>query len=58
MRDCRSATYIDVTFVQPGVTSQTIDAIFEFGELPWTAETICEIGPGSGRFAEKVIEQT
>ena len=49
--------YIDVTFVQPGVTSQTIDAIFELGELPSTAETICEIGPGSGRFAEKVIEK-
>ncbi len=48
--------YIDQTFVQPGATSQTVNAILELGDLHSAGVTVCEIGPGSGRFAEKITE--
>lgn len=48
--------YIDKTFVQPGATSETIDALLKLAELHSTGGTVCEIGPGSGRFAEKIVE--
>ena len=48
--------YIDKTFAQPGATSETIHALLELADLHSTGGTVCEIGPGSGRFAEKIIE--
>jgi phospholipid N-methyltransferase len=48
--------YIDRTYVQPGATPQTVKAMLELADLPSTGGTVCEIGPGSGRFAEKIIE--
>ena len=48
--------YIDKTFAQPGATSATIHALLELADLHSTGGTVCEIGPGSGRFAEKIIE--
>jgi len=48
--------YIDVTFNVPGVTQKTIDKMIELGGFPDKIERVCEIGPGSGRYLEKVID--
>lgn len=47
--------YIDQTYAKPGATPDTVRAMLKFAELGSTCETVCEIGPGSGRFAEEVI---
>jgi len=48
--------YIDKTFVQPGATAESVKAMLKLADLHSAGGTVCEIGPGSGRFAEKVIE--
>jgi SAM-dependent methyltransferase len=48
-------TYIDQTFAKPGVTPDTVRAMLKFADLHEQCETVCEIGPGSGRYAEEVI---
>jgi SAM-dependent methyltransferase len=47
--------YIDQTFNQPGATAAVVEAMLEIAGLREKCETVCEIGPGSGRFAEEVI---
>jgi SAM-dependent methyltransferase len=47
--------YIDRTFAQPGATSQAVQAMLELADLRDKCGTVCEIGPGSGRFAEEII---
>jgi SAM-dependent methyltransferase len=47
--------YIDQTFAEPGTTPNTVKAMLELGDLHDKCETVCEIGPGSGRYAEEVI---
>ena len=46
--------YIDRTFAKPGATPQTVRAMLELADLHVTNGTVCEIGPGSGRYAEEV----
>jgi hypothetical protein len=48
--------YIDATFNVPGVTQKTIEKMIELGGFPEKVDRICEIGPGSGRYLEKVID--
>lgn len=47
--------YIDQTFAEPGTTPNTVKAMLELADLHDRCETVCEIGPGSGRYAEEVI---
>jgi hypothetical protein len=47
--------YIDRTFAEPGTTPDTVKAMLELADLHDKCETICEIGPGSGRYAEEAI---
>lgn len=49
--------YIDKTYVTPGATAGLIDEMLKIAGLSEAdnCETICEIGPGSGRFAEVLI---
>jgi SAM-dependent methyltransferase len=47
--------YIDRTFAEPGATPETVEAMLKLADLHDQCETVCEIGPGSGRYAEEVI---
>lgn len=47
--------YIDRTFAQPGATPQTVQGMLKLADLGDQCGTVCEIGPGSGRFAEEII---
>ena len=47
--------YIDNTHVQPGATAAVVKEMLAIAGLSSKCETVCEIGAGSGRFAEKVI---
>jgi len=49
------ADYIDRTFAQPGATAETVEVMLKLADLHGDCGTICEIGPGSGRYAEAVI---
>jgi len=46
--------YIDQTFHEPGATQSTIDQLAAFGVLNKDVQAVCEVGPGSGRYLEKV----
>jgi Methyltransferase domain len=46
--------YIDSKFQVPGATQATIDRLCEFGVFDKKIQSVCEIGPGSGRYLEKV----
>lgn len=46
--------YIDNTFNVPGATQDTIERMAGFGVFHNRIERVCEIGPGSGRYLEKV----
>lgn len=48
--------YIDATYAKPGATAETVAAMLELGELHGPGATVCEIGPGSGRYSEHVIK--
>lgn len=48
--------YIDRTYSKPGATDQTVKAILRLAELTGPVERVCEIGAGSGRYAEKIID--
>jgi len=47
--------YIDGLY-NPGATRQTIDTITKAGVFEGKIDRICEIGPGSGRYLERVME--
>lgn len=47
--------YIDQTFAEPGATPNTVKAMLELADLHDGCQTVCEIGPGTGRYAEEVI---
>jgi len=49
------SAYIDRTFAEPGTTPDTVKAMLEFADLHDTCKTVCEIGPGTGRYAQEVI---
>ncbi len=46
--------YIDRKFHVPGATQSTIDQLVACGILSRDVQEVCEIGPGSGRYLEKV----
>jgi SAM-dependent methyltransferase len=46
--------YIDQTFVTPRATPDLVRDMLELADLPAKVDKVCEIGPGSGRFAEEV----
>jgi SAM-dependent methyltransferase len=49
--------YVDATFSQPGTTGATVEAMIRIGDLvPDRVQRVCEIGPGTGRYLEKVVE--
>jgi hypothetical protein len=46
--------FIDSKFQVPGATQATIDQLAGFGVFDKEIHNVCEIGPGSGRYLEKV----
>lgn len=46
--------YIDSQFNVSGTTQATVDKMKEFGVFSGDIQRVCEIGPGSGRYLEKV----
>jgi SAM-dependent methyltransferase len=48
--------YIDQTYAVPGETAATVKAMLDLSDLKDPVSRVCEIGTGSGRFMEKVIE--
>ncbi len=46
--------YMDQTYAKPHATPDTVRAMLELADLD-VCDTVCEIGPGSGRYAEEVI---
>jgi hypothetical protein len=48
------ADYIDNNFNVPGTTQLTIDKMTELGVFKQKISRVCEIGPGSGRYLERV----
>lgn len=46
--------YIDSTFNVPGTTQLTVDKMSELGVFERRISRVCELGPGSGRYLEKV----
>ena len=46
--------YIDNSFNVPGTTQLTIDKMAELGAFDQKVKRVCELGPGSGRYLEKV----
>lgn len=49
--------YIDREHAEAGTTDAAVDTMLTLAELPERLSRVCEIGPGSGRYAEKVIER-
>ena len=49
------SAYIDKIHVQPGATAAVVKEMLTIAGLSGKCETVCEIGAGSGRFAEEVI---
>lgn len=49
------SAYIDKIHVQPGATAAVVKEMLAIAGLYGKCETVCEIGAGSGRFAEEVI---
>lgn len=49
--------YIDMKFNVPGSTQDTIDQMSRLGVFDQPIERVCEIGPGSGRYLEKVLRK-
>ena len=47
--------YIDKIHVRPGASRAAIQEMLQIAGLSDKCETVCEIGAGSGRFAEEVI---
>ncbi len=47
-------SYIDAKFHVPGATQATIDQLAALGVFNGKVRSVCEIGPGSGRYLEKV----
>jgi SAM-dependent methyltransferase len=48
-------SYIDKIHAVPGATPEAVQAMIGLGGLDEKCDAVCEIGPGSGRYAEEVI---
>lgn len=46
--------YIDARYQIPGATQAAVDRIASYGVLGPDVRSICEIGPGTGRYLEKI----
>ncbi len=51
------ADYVDVEHNVKGATQDTIDRMADLGVFSGPIETVVEIGPGSGRYLEKVVRK-
>ena len=49
--------FIDNNYNVPGTTQLTIDKMKELGVFEGRIQRVCEIGPGSGRYLEKLIDE-
>ena len=47
--------YIDQYSAEPGATAATVQAMLDLAQIGDRADRVCEIGPGTGRYAEQVI---
>lgn len=47
--------YVDQYSAEPGATAATVQAMLGLAQLGDGVERVCEIGPGTGRYAEHVI---
>lgn len=48
--------YIDTRHNVPGATQNTIDQMAALGAFDTQIDRVCEIGPGSGRYLEKIVQ--
>ena len=48
--------YIDTKHNKSGATQDTIDKMTELGVFTGKIDRVCEIGPGSGRYLDKVLQ--
>lgn len=48
--------FIEAEWGQSGRSRRTIERLRQGGALPATVQTVCEIGPGSGRYVQRVLE--
>jgi len=48
--------WIDQQYNEPGATPRTIEQLRTLGVFQGPIDTVCEIGPGSGRFLEKILQ--
>lgn len=48
--------YIDAKHNKPGATQDTIDQMTALGVFKERVERVCEIGPGSGRYLDKILK--
>jgi SAM-dependent methyltransferase len=47
--------FLDSYSAEPGATAATVEAMLEIGRLtPDKVDTVCEIGPGSGRYTTRI----
>jgi SAM-dependent methyltransferase len=49
------ADYIDQRNATPGTTASTVERMLSIAGLSGHVDRVCEIGPGTGRYAERVI---
>jgi SAM-dependent methyltransferase len=47
--------YVDKHHSEPGATQDAVQAMIKLGGLTDDCDVVCEIGPGTGRYAEEVI---
>jgi len=48
--------FLDASYNFPGATQEAVDQLAALGAFRGPVETVCEIGPGSGRYLEKVVK--
>jgi Methyltransferase domain len=48
--------YVESQYSQPGSTQNTIEQMRSMGVFQGRIERVCEIGPGSGRYLERIIQ--
>ena len=48
--------YIDQQNAEPGTTAATVDEMLRLAAFDGPVHRVCEIGPGSGRYSERVID--
>ncbi|WP_319421901.1 hypothetical protein [Pleurocapsa sp. FMAR1] len=53
--DLSVGDYIDAKHNKPGATQDTIDQMSALGVFEGKVDRICEIGPKSGRYLEKIV---